>query len=300
MRKRVVITGAAGSVIGRVLPTLREEYDLVLLDVYDTDSTGRKIEGMQKVDLVNPNRDDYRAYFKGADVVIHTAYMFSQRMNAQDPSWLSPGKAGDSQFKLASGDIQMAYNVYKTAQEEGIKRVVVFSSNHASDYYEDLIKQGVLETVTEDMPPYSDNFYGWSKICEETLGHLFASGAGGRPLEVIMLRIGAPRTDLIENCTSDDYYYVRRHFGSYLSINDEIQMLRLCIEKDNVHDENGFPFLLLYATSDNYNRIWSLRNARRLLGFEPEDSSYGDFPERAKRLFVENIDRKIAEYKAGQ
>jgi hypothetical protein len=292
MRKRIVITGAAGAVIGRVLPMLREKYDLVLLDLYDTDGAGRKIEGIQKTDLVNPNRDDYRSYFKGADMVIHTAYMFSQRMNVQDPSWLSPGKAGDSQFKLASSDIQMAYNVYKTAQEEGIKRVLVFSSNHASDYYEDLIKQGVLETVTEDMPPYSDNFYGWSKICEETLGHLFASGAGGKPLEVIMLRIGAPRTDLIENCTSDDYYHVRRHFGSYLSIKDEIQLLRLCIEKDEVRDENGFPFLLAYATSDNYNRIWSLRNARRLLGFKPEDSSYGDFSERAKQLFVENIDKK--------
>jgi hypothetical protein len=292
MRKRIVITGAAGAVIGRVLPMFREEYDLALLDLYDTDGSGRKIEGIQKADLVNPNRDDYRIYFKGADVVIHTAYMFSQRMNAQDPSWLSPGKAGDSQFKLASSDIQMAYNVYKTAQEEGVKRIVVFSSNHASDYYEDLIKQGILETVTEDMPPYSDNFYGWSKICEETLGHLFASGAGGKPLEVIMLRIGAPRTDLIENCTSDDYYYVRRHFGSYLSIKDEIQLLRLCIEKDKVRDENGFPFLLAYATSDNYNRIWSLRDARRLLGFKPEDSSYGDFSERAKHLFVENIDKK--------
>jgi hypothetical protein len=292
MRKRIVITGAAGAVIGRVLPMLREDYDLVLLDVYDTDGAGRKIEGLQKVDLVNPNRDNYRSYFKGADLVIHTAYMFSPRMNTRDSSRLSPGRAENSQFKLASSDIQMAYNVYKTAQEEGVKRVLVFSSNHASDYYEDLIKQGVLETVTEDMPPYSDSFYGWSKICEETLGHLFASGAGGRPLEVIMLRIGAPRTDLIENCTSNDYYYVRRHFGSYLSINDEIQLLRLCIEKDKVRDEDGFPFLLAYATSDNYNRIWSLRNARRLLGFKPEDSSYGDFSERAKQLFVENIDKK--------
>jgi uronate dehydrogenase len=292
MRKKIVITGAAGAVIGRVLPMLREMYELVLLDVYDMDSTGHKIEDIQRVDLVNPNRDDYRGYFKDADVVIHTAYMFSQRMNAQDSSWLSPTKAGDSQFKLASSDIQMAYNMYKTAQEEGVKRVVVFSSNHATDYYEELIKQGVLETVTEDMPPYSDNFYGWSKICEETLGHLFASGAGGKALEVIMLRIGAPRTDLIENCTSDNYYPVRRHFGSYLSINDEIQLLRLCIEKDKVCDENGFPFLLVYATSDNYNRIWSLRNARRLLGFKPEDSSYNDFSERAKQLFVENIDKE--------
>ena len=288
MKKRIVITGASGGVIGRVLPQLRQEYDLVLLDKYDTDVSGKIIEGINKVDLVS-NRDEYRHFFKGAEAVIHAAYMFSTRINSD--GILTSSGSEDDQFRLAGNDVQMAFNIYKLAQEEGIKRTIMFSSNHAADYYEQLIRKGLLETVTEDMVPYSDNFYGWSKICEETLGHLFAAGVKGRRIEVIMIRAGAPREDLIERCTSDLYYNIRRNFGSYMSVNDELQFLRLCIEKEDIRDENGIPFLLCYATSNNYNRLWSLRNARQLLGYEPKDSSYNDFSERVKMLFTENIDK---------
>jgi uronate dehydrogenase len=292
VRKKIVITGAAGGVIGRVLPLLGEDYDLVLLDRHDTNGEGLQIEGIHKVDLVKSNRDDYRGYFKDADTVIHTAYMFSQRINTQDPSGLNRVRLEDPQFRLAMDDIQMAYNVYKTAQEEGVKRLIFFSSNHAADYYERLIKKGTLETVDEDVVPYSNTFYGWSKICEEALGHLFAANTNGKGPELIVIRVGAPRTDLIEKCTGDDYFQIRRHFGSYLSVNDEIRLLKLCIEKEDIRDVNGVPFLLVYGVSNNYNRIWSLRNARQTLGYEPLDSSYTDFPERAKQLFNENVDKE--------
>jgi nucleoside-diphosphate-sugar epimerase len=292
MRKKIVITGAAGAVIGRVLPKLREEYDLTLLDIHDTDSTGQTIEGVHKVDMVNPDRDTYRRYFKGADSVIHAAYRFSIRTNKEGTSLPASGQYDDSQFKFALEDTQMSYNIYKTAQEEGVKRAIMFSSNHASDYYEQLIQKNVLESVTEDMPPYSDNFYGWSKICGETLGHIFAAGMEGRGIEVIMIRAGAPRTDLIENTTSDDYYRIRRNFASYMSVEDEMRMLRLCIEKEDIRDENGVPFLLFYATSNNYNRIWSLRNAVNGLGYDPKDSSYHDYSERIKQLFTGAIDKE--------
>ena len=36
----------------------------------------------------------------------------------------------------------MAHNVYQVAMEEGVKRVVVASSNHAADFYEPLIHSG--------------------------------------------------------------------------------------------------------------------------------------------------------------
>lgn len=289
MKKKIVITGAAGNVIGRVLPLLKQEYDLVLLDKFDTDSTGKVIEGIHKVDLVNQTRDEYRHFFKGAYAVIHAAYTFSVRVDSRGTGLCE--SAEDEQFKHGEDDVRMCFNIYRLVQEEGIKRAVIFSSNQASNYYEQLIRAGVLETITEDMPAYSDNFYGWSKICQEALGHLFAAGIKGKPIEVIMIRAGAPRTDLIENCTSDDYYTIRRHFGSYMSVKDEFQFLKLCIEKEDIRDENGIPFLLCYATSDNHNRIWSLRNARQQLGFKPEDSSYSDFSDRIKQLFTENIDK---------
>ena len=41
--------------------------------------------------------------------------------------------------------------------------------------------------------PRSDNYYGWAKIAYEGLGWMYACGAFGRKLEVVQLRIGAPR-----------------------------------------------------------------------------------------------------------
>jgi uronate dehydrogenase len=192
----------------------------------------------------------------------------------------------------------MTFNIMRTAVEEGLKRAIVFSSNHAAGYYEELIQKGVLETVTEDMVPYAISFYGWSKICQEALGHMFASGCdtSGRKLEVVMIRFGAPRTDLIENVTGDSFYTLRRHFGSYMSEGDELRMLKLCIEKEDIRDANGIPFQLFYGTSDNQNRIWSLRNAIQF-GYEPQDSSYMDFPERIKKLFSEAIDKETVRNK---
>ena len=50
-----------------------------------------------------------------------------------------------------------------------------------------------METVNPDDLPVSDNFYGWCKASYELLGFVYASGAFGRKLEVVQVRIGAPR-----------------------------------------------------------------------------------------------------------
>ena len=295
MRKKIVITGAGGSVISRVIPELQKDYDLVLLVHNNIDSSGKPIEGVHAVDLVTTPREEYRQYFKGADIVIHTAYGFvTRRKSPNDSMDIRAPSLDDYRYGVALEDIGMTFNILRTALEEGLKRAIVFSSNHAADYYENLIKEGVLETITEDMVPYSNTFYGWSKICQEALGHMFAAGsdASGKQLEVIMIRFGAPRTDLIENVTSNSYYNLRRHFGSYMSVRDELQMLKLCIEKEDIRDANGVPFQLIYGTSNNLNRIWSLRNAKAF-GYEPQDSSYTDFPERIKKLFTEAIDKEM-------
>ena len=285
MRKKIVITGASGGVIGRVLPDLRKIYDTVLLDVHNTNIDGELIEGINQVDLVNPDRESYRRFFTGADTVIHGAYLFSDRTSKD----MRNGKFESAQFKTAMDDVQMAFNVFKTSQEEGVKRVVFFSSNQATNYYEQLIKKGMMETVNEDLVPYADNFYGWSKICEEAMGHMFAAALRERSLELIAVRLGAPRTDLIETAEAGDPYMLRRRFASYLSVKDELQLLKLCIEKEDIRDKSGLPFLVLYATSNNPNRIWSLRNAVQDLGYKPEDSSYTDFPERVNELFVKSL-----------
>ena len=293
MRKKLVITGANGSVISRIIPELHKDYDLVLLVRNNVDNLGAFAESAHSIDLATANRDDYRQYFKGADVVFHTAYSFVPTRKSPDSKPIQTRSLDDFRLGVALEDITMTFNIMRTALEEGVKRAVIFSSNHAANYYESLLRKGMLETVTEDMVPYASTFYSWSKICQEALGHMFAEGCdtSGKQLEVIMIRLGAPRTDLIERVTSDSYYALRRNFGSYMSKRDELQMMKLCIEKEDIRNAEGIPFQLFYGVSDNYNRIWSLRNARAF-GYEPEDSSYMDFPERIKTLFSEFIDKE--------
>src|SRR6266851_2639452 len=100
----------------------------------------------------------------------------------------------DGKFWAEHTNVALAYNVCRVALEEGVRRVVVASSNHAADYYERLVWDGRLDMVTPEMPPRSDNWYGWAKAAYELLGFVFATGkVDGRALEIVQWRIGGPR-----------------------------------------------------------------------------------------------------------
>ena len=81
-KKKVVVTGASGYVAGWMLPALRAKYDLTLLDVKTTNREGEEVEGVQIVDLENPDRDAYRAHFQGADAVVHSGFKGTVRLES--------------------------------------------------------------------------------------------------------------------------------------------------------------------------------------------------------------------------
>jgi hypothetical protein len=175
----------------------------------------------------------------------------------------------------------MAYNVYRTALEEGVRRVVVASSNHAADYYERLIWAGQLEMVTPEMPPRSDNWYGWAKAAYELLGFVFATGkVDSRRLEVIQWRIGGPRDDDIDRVKPGDIPLMHRALGAYLSRRDQVQQAIRMVETEDIADEHGIPFLIVYGISGNTHRFWSIANARAKLGYQPADDSQVVFADK--------------------
>ncbi len=214
-KRKVVLTGASGYVAGRMLPALHERYDLTLLDSRTTNRDGEEVPGVVVVDLADPDRDAYRAHFRGADAAIHCAFV-------RPP----PGEeTSDARFRAELANVDMAYNIYQTALEEGVRRVVVASSNHAADYYERLIWAGKWDVVTPDMRPLSDNYYGWAKEAYEHLGFVFACGKeGGRPLENVQLRIGGPRETDAANTAPGDLQRLHRGLGAYLSVRDQVQL----------------------------------------------------------------------------
>ncbi|MFQ5994862.1 MAG: NAD-dependent epimerase/dehydratase family protein [Acidiferrobacterales bacterium] len=278
-KRRVVLTGACGYVAQRMFGTLAGRYTLVPIDVSRTTKAGENVPGVQVCDLTNPGRAAYRAHFAGADAVIHCAYASAPGGSAH--TWRDNS---DAKFWTEQQNIAMAYNVYRTCLEEGVKRVVVASSNHAADYYERLYWAGKFDTITSDVTPLSDNFYGWAKAAYELLGFTFATGqVGDRKLEVVQWRIGAPEDDVIDRVAPGDTKKMHRALGAYLSQRDQVQQVIKMVETENIADENGIPFLVVYGISGNTHRFWSLANACRVLGYAPEDDSQVKFAGKLPR-----------------
>jgi hypothetical protein len=275
-KRRVVLTGAAGYVAQRMFGTLTERWDVVSLDVRTTDRNGKPVPGGIVSDLTNPDRNAYRQHFRGADAVIHCGFVRAPGMTAD--TWQDNS---DAKFQAEHANVALAYNVYRVALEEGVRRVVVCSSNHASDYYERLVWDGRVDMVTPEMPPRSDNWYGWSKASYELMGFVFATGkVDGRKLEVVQWRIGGPRDDDIDHIKPGDLPTMHRALGAYLSARDQTQQAIRMVETEDITDENGIPFLIVYGISGNTHRFWSLASARRKIGYQPQDDSQVNFADK--------------------
>ena len=270
--KKVLLTGAAGYIANQLLPAFRERYEMVLIDVRQENRLGEALEGVHIADLVDPDRSKYAHHFEGVDAVVHLGWV--QR----------PGIALDD-FFAEKQNVEMAYNVLRCAYEAGVPRIVVASSNHAADWYEHaLIHQRKMEVLDPYTLPLSDNFYGWAKASYEHMGFLFAcgfSGArgrhtsgedGGRKMGVVMVRIGAPRELEIGLYQGDPATY-KRDLGAYFSARDVRQLFVKTIETPNIDNEHGIPWQVVYGISNNTRAFWSLSNARRVFGYEPEDDS---------------------------
>jgi NAD+ dependent glucose-6-phosphate dehydrogenase len=275
-KRRVVITGAAGYVAQRMFAALDERWDVVPIDVRETTRDGKPVPRLVVSDLTRPDRDAYRAHFRGADAVIHCGFVRAPGMTAD--TWQDNS---DAKFRAEHANVALAYNVYRVALEEGVRRVVVCSSNHAADYYERLVWDGRVDMVTPEMPPRSDNWYGWSKASYELLGFVFATGkVDGRALEVVQWRIGGPRDDDIDHVAPGDLPTMHRALGAYLSARDQTQQAIRMVETADIADDNGIPFLIVYGISGNTHRFWSLASARRKIGYRPEDDSQVNFADK--------------------
>ena len=274
---KVLMTGAAGYIASQLLPTFAEQYEMVLVDVSDTNRDGNKVPGVNVVDLVDSDRSGYEALFEGVDAVVHLGY---KRRS---------GAAVDH-FSYENDNVAMAYNVMRSAYDAGVPRVTVASSNHAADWYEHFL---IHERKMEVLDPYalalSDNFYGWAKATYEHIGFLFACGFPGDPdtiveaapgvnasarrrLEVVMVRIGAPREINVEQF-KDNPAGFKRDLGAYISQRDITQLFQKSIETPDIENEHGVPWQVVYGISNNTRAFWSLTSARSALDYEPQDDS---------------------------
>ena len=290
MAKKVLMTGATGYIAEQVLPAFQECFDLSLVDVKTENRHGDHVDGVITADLMNIDRSAYESLFDGVEAVVHLAY----KRRSGEPI---------DHFYVENQNVIMAYNVLRSALEAGVGRVVMASSNHAADWYEhNLIHSRKMEMLDPYTLPLSDNFYGWAKAAYEHMGFVFANGLGGfldasgrwkhigdpftgRRMGVVMVRIGAPRNLDLANYKGETAN-LKRYLGAYISPRDLTQLIRKAVDTPHIENEHGIPWQVVYGVSNNTRAFWSLRNAREVIGYAPEDDSEVLFANDIQRLLM--------------
>jgi len=271
-KPKVLLTGATGYIAGQLLLAFRERYDLRLLDVRNEDGSGQRVEGVEVVDLLSDTDADLEPLFDWADVVVHCGHLKPE---------------GDDLASLYEGErrnLDMMHRVYRLSMENGANRVVAASTNQAAKWYEQPYYAGLKDRVSPEDYPRPDGFYGWAKAAWEPLGFLYACGSLGRKLEVVQIRIVVPRQIDADDFVDEPPERYVRELAGYISERDMQQLFCKSVETPDIEDEHGVPFHIFYGVSDNARKYWSITNARKVIGYAPQDDSEAIFAEDIVRL----------------
>jgi hypothetical protein len=58
-------------------------------------------------------------------------------------------------------------------------------------------------------------------------------------------------------------------------------------EAPDIEDEYGIPFQVFYGVSANTRAAWSIANARRIVGYDPQDDSEVIYADEIRELMLE-------------
>lgn len=164
-KKKVLLTGAAGSIGRSLLEPLAQRYQLRAM----FHRTQAPVPNGVDVVVADVERlDELLPLVHAMDAIVHLAG--NPHMSA-------------SFEEVLSTNIRGTHAVYEAARQAGVPRVVFASTNHVTGMYE---RDGA--SVDPLMLVRPDSYYGVSKAHGEALGRYYADAFG---LSVICLRIGS-------------------------------------------------------------------------------------------------------------
>lgn len=248
--RNVLITGSNG-LIGRTLAAaFSGKFNVTGFDV----TQPRADNNVPTTVADGSDLDAIMPAFRGVDAVVHLA------ANAPvETPWPD----------VLKNNIATTHNVYEAARQNGVKRLVFASSNHAVGLFENDepyksivagnysdLKPGKFQRVDNTVPVRPDSDYGISKVFGEATGRYYSERFG---LEVACLRIGTV------NRINSPVQSVR-HLATWLSHRDLIQLVEKSLTAP-------LKFEIFYGVSNNTWRFWDIEHAASKIGYSPVDNA---------------------------
>jgi UDP-glucose 4-epimerase len=242
---KVVCTGGSGRLGSYVTEDLRQHCALTVLDVKPSPAPG--------VQYVNANITDFAALkkaFQGQDAVVHLAAIPNPRTAPADVTF--------------STNVQGTWNVLQAAEEAGVRRVIVASSDAALGLHYNPPGYGPRYLpIDEDHPLRPIEFYSLSKEVAEAICRSYANRG---KLEVLAIRpthiVFPPEYPELEARGADVQNY---HLWTYVSPEDVAQGFRLALGLVKA------PFQAFYISAANgLNTRPTLDMLRERYGTLPE------------------------------
>jgi nucleoside-diphosphate-sugar epimerase len=238
VRRKVLVTGAAGNIGSYFAEHSNKRYDLRLMvrdsdDKEDVDAIknfGEVVVG----DIGDLER--IKKLCRGIDTVLHLA---------ANPS---PNATWDT---VVSTNMTGTYYTYVAAKAAGCRRVIYASSIHAVSGYPADVQVKTSEPVNPG------DLYGVSKCFGEALARYMAEKEG---ISSICLRIGAFQPH--ENAKKESGVGM---MDAWVSRRDLNQLIEKCIDVENL------KFAILHGLSDNRFKRLDISDARELVGYTPQD-----------------------------
>ena len=248
-KPKVLITGASGLIGSLVIRHLADRYEFSGL-------SRQAVSGIAHTQASITDLDAVRKASQGVDMVLHLA------AETQDY---------DDFDKVVAVTMGGTLNMYRAAQEAGVRRVVFGSAGSTMIGYEwddgspyaalaantiGRLPEGGRMIMHTD-PPRPADFYSVGKLFGEHTGRLFSDRYG---MSVLVIRIGA--------VLPEDRPTIVRELPGYLSHRDLVSMIDKCFSAPE-----SLKFDIFHAVSENSRRWRDTDHAKRILGWQPQDSS---------------------------
>ena len=226
--KTILITGAGGGVGTLLRRELAGKYTLRLSDIRPIEKLGPN-ETFAEGDIADG--EAMLRVTEGVDAIVHLG------------GYSVEGPWDD----ILQANIVGCYNVFEAARQNGVKRILFATSNHAVGFYRR------DETIDHRVYIKPDSRYGVSKVFGEALGSLYADKYG---MEVFNMRIGNVGERPLD----------KRRLAIWFSPRDLAQLVSIGIEHPDIR------FEIVYGVSGNTRSWYDNSNAFRL-GYKPQDDA---------------------------